>query len=132
MERELLTVALPAWDWQVGLEHAEELTVGKASREGTDLLWVWLASGPQCGFASLETIELRSHYEWLCKWQQPPLSMCPVGLFVLVPKLREHPVRSTDKFPEGDEPSLLCCFVLCGFFLPLLTALIPQLCVIYL
>lgn len=59
MERELLTVALPAWDWQVGLEHAEELTVGKASREGTDLLWVWLASGPQCGFASLETIELR-------------------------------------------------------------------------
>lgn len=41
-------------------------------------------------------------------------------------------VRSTYKFPEGDEPSLLCCFVLCGFSLPLLMVLIPQLCVIYL
>lgn len=51
----------------------EELTVGEASREGMDLLWVLLASGPQCGFASLETIELRGHYQWLCKWQQPPL-----------------------------------------------------------
>lgn len=60
------------------------------------------------------------------------LRVCLVGLFVLVLKLSEHQVRSTYKFPEGDEPSLLCCFVLCGFSLPLLMVLIPQLCVIYL
>lgn len=114
----------------------EDLTVGKASREGTDFLWVLFASGPQCGFSSPETIELRrGHYEWLCGWQQPRQCVCPVGLSVLVPKLSKHRARSVPHmraFPEGDEPSLVCCSVLCGFFLPLLMGLIPQLCVIYL
>lgn len=64
------------------------------------------------------------------------VSVCVlVGLSVLVPKLSEHRAHSvphTRAFPEGDEPSLVCCSVLCGFFLPLLMGLIPQLCVIYL
>lgn len=90
------------------------------------------ASGPQCGFASPETIELKGATTSGSADGSSHLRVCPVGLFVLVPKLSEHQVRSTYEFPEGDEPSLLCCFVLCGFSLPLLMVLIPQLCVIYL
>lgn len=133
MESELPLVALPAWDWQVGTEHAQGADGGHGQQGRHRLFSGWyLLLGPQCGFASPETIELRGATACGSADGSSHLRVCPVGLFVLVLQLSEHQVRSTDKFPEGDEPSLLCCFVLCGFSLPLLTVLIPQLCVVYL
>lgn len=44
---------------RIGACMPQELTVGRASRAGTDFLWVLFASGPRCGFASPETTELR-------------------------------------------------------------------------
>lgn len=82
-------VALLAWDGQVGGTGCGQGRQGKHR-----LLLVVFASGPQPGFANLETIELRrdttsgsvggsSHFK----------CVCPVGLFVLVLKLRENQVR---------------------------------------